>query len=150
VAGDANHRRAGLDQVTEPSLDFAFLTVASPAKSGRPIQLVTGGLRLGINEGYAHNVYVIGLNNTDSQPLGCRTKSFEFEPGQMEFYCNSYWDGTSGGPWILDFNPATGSGVVFGDIGGYEQGGDYAWTSYSDCYGAATLGLFNQAQLQQA
>ena len=132
-----------------PSLDFAFLTVASPAPSGRPIQLVTGGLRLGIKEGYAHSVYVIGLNNTDNQPLGCKTKSFEFEPGQMELSCNSYWDGTSGGPWILDFNPATGSGVVFGDIGGYEQGGDYAWTSYSDYYGAATLDLFKQAQLQQ-
>jgi hypothetical protein len=68
----------------------------------------------------------------------------------MEFYCSNYWDGTSGGPWIPDFNPATGSGVVSGDIGGYEQGGDYAWTSYSGYYGAATLDLFNQAQLQQA
>ena len=131
-------------------LDFAFLTVAPPTTDGLPIQLVTGGLRLGINAGYAHNIYVIGLNNTDSQPLGCATKSFEFEPGQMQFYCNSFWDGTSGGPWILNFNRATGSGIVFGDIGGYEQGGDYAWTSYSDYYSAATLRLFIQAELQQA
>jgi hypothetical protein len=35
-------------------------------------------------------------------------------------------------------------------ISAYEQGGDYAWTSYSDYFGAATLGLFNQAQLQRA
>jgi V8-like Glu-specific endopeptidase len=140
----------GWMQSQDPSLDFAFLTVAPPTTPGRPIQLVTGGLQLGINVGYAHNIYVIGLNNTDNQPLGCTTKSFEFEPGQMQFYCNSFWDGTSGGPWILHLNQATGSGVVFGDIGGYEQGGDYAWTSYSDYYGAATLRLFIQAQLQQA
>jgi V8-like Glu-specific endopeptidase len=140
----------GWMQSQDPSLDFAFLTVAPPTTHGLPIQLVTGGLRLGINVGYAHNIYVIGLNNTDSQPLGCATKSFGFEPGQMQFYCNSFWDGTSGGPWILNFNRATGSGIVFGDIGGYEQGGDYAWTSYSDYYGAATLQLFIQAELQQA
>jgi V8-like Glu-specific endopeptidase len=131
------------------SSDFAFLTVTPPTVRGLPIQLVTGGLHLGINVGYAHNIYVIGLNDTDSQPLGCATQSFEFEPGQMEFYCNSYWDGTSGGPWILNLNPVTGSGVVFGDIGGYEQGGDYPWASYSDYYGAATLQLFVKAQLQQ-
>jgi V8-like Glu-specific endopeptidase len=140
----------GWMQSQDPSLDFAFLAVAPPTIPGRPIQLVTGGLQLGINVGYAHDIYVIGLNDTDSQPLGCATKSFEFEPGQMEFYCNSYWDGTSGGPWILHLNPVTGSGVIFGDIGGYEQGGDYPWASYSDYYGAATLRLFIQAQLQQA
>jgi V8-like Glu-specific endopeptidase len=137
----------GWAQTQDPSLDFAFLAVASPANSGPPIQLVTGGLRLGINVGYAHRIYVIGLNDTDSQPLGCATRSFEFEPGQLQFYCNDFWDGTSGGPWILHLNPVTGSGVVFGDIGGYEQGGDYTWTSYSDYYGAATLRLFTQAQL---
>jgi V8-like Glu-specific endopeptidase len=136
----------GWTRSQDPSLDFAFLTVAPPTTRGLPIQLVTGGLRLGINVGYRHNIYVIGLNNTDSRPLGCATKSFEFEPGQMEFYCNSFWDGTSGGPWILHLNRTTGSGIVFGDIGGYEQGGDYAWTSYSDYYGAATLQLFVQAQ----
>jgi V8-like Glu-specific endopeptidase len=136
----------GWAQSQDPSLDFAFLSVAPPGGSGPPVQLVTGGLRLGIDVGYAHDIYVIGLNNTDSQPLGCATKSFEFEPGQMQFYCNDFWDGTSGGPWILHLNPVTGSGVVFGDIGGYEQGGDYTWTSYSDYYGAATFRLFTQAQ----
>lgn len=137
-------------QSHDPSVDFAFLTVAPPTEHSLPIQLVTGGLRLGINVGYAHDMYVIGLNNTDSQPLGCATKSFEFEPGQMEFYCNSFWDGTSGGPWILHLNQSTGSGVIFGDIGGYEQGGDYPWASYSDYYGAATLRLFLRAEAQQA
>jgi V8-like Glu-specific endopeptidase len=129
-----------------PNLDFAFLSVAPPPGTHRPIQLVTGGLWLGVHVGYAHPMYVIGYNNTDSKPIGCATKSFKFEPTQIEFYCNAFWDGTSGGPWILHFNPRTGSGVVFGDIGGYEQGGDYPWASYSVYYSWSILRLFVAAQ----
>ena len=122
---------AGWKQSRNRNLDFAFLAVTPPPATGRPIQSVTGGLRLGAGTGYAHPVTVIGYNNTDDQPIGCATTSFEFETGQMEFYCNSFWNGTSGGPWILHLNPMTGSGTVVGDIGGYEQGGDYPWASYS-------------------
>jgi V8-like Glu-specific endopeptidase len=132
-----------------PNLDFAFLTVAPPPGTQRPIQFVTGGLRLGVNVGYAHPVYVIGYNDTDDQPIGCATTSFKFETDQMKFYCNAYWDGTSGGPWILHYNRVTGSGIVFGDIGGYEQGGDYPWASYSAYYSWSILRLFLEAQTQQ-
>ena len=141
---------AGWVHSQNPNLDFAFLTVTPPAGTHRPIQFVTGGLRLGINVGYAHPVYVIGYNDTDDQPIGCATKSFKFETDQMKLYCNSYWNGTSGGPWILHYNRVTGSGTVFGDIGGYEQGGDYPWASYSTYYGWPTLWLFLEAQRQQA
>jgi hypothetical protein len=140
---------AGWKQSQNPGLDFAFLAVTPPPGTARPIQLVTGGLRLGINAGYAHRIYVIGYNNTDDQPIGCATRSFEFEPGQLEFYCNSFWDGTSGGPWIVHFNPVTGGGTLIGDIGGYEQGGDYPWSSYSDYYSWPTLQLFLVAQAEQ-
>jgi V8-like Glu-specific endopeptidase len=129
-----------------PDLDFAFLAVAPPAGTRRPVQRVTGGLRLGVNIGYAHDIYVIGYNDTGDQPIGCATASFKFETDQMEFYCNSFWDGTSGGPWIRHFNPATGGGTVFGDIGGYEQGGDYPWASYSAYYGSSILQLFQLAE----
>jgi V8-like Glu-specific endopeptidase len=141
---------AGWVRSQDPSLDFAFLTVTPPPGTRRPVQLVTGGLWLGLNAGYAHPIYVIGYNDTDDQPIGCATTSFRFETGQMKFYCNSFWDGTSGGPWILHFNPVTGSGIVFGDIGGYQQGGDYPWASYSDYYSWSILRLFLQAQSQQA
>jgi V8-like Glu-specific endopeptidase len=136
----------GWKQSQNPDLDFAFLKVSPPAGQHLPVQLVTGGLRLGVNAGYDHPVYVIGYNNTDSQPIGCATKSFEFEPAQMEFYCNNFWDGTSGGPWITDFNPRTGTGTVIGDIGGYDQGGDYPWASYSDYYAQPIVRLYAEAE----
>lgn len=138
----------GWQQSQNPNLDFAFLTVAPPPGTKLPIQRVTGALLLGVDTGYAHPVYVIGYNNTDSKPIGCATKSFKFETTQIEFYCNSFWDGTSGGPWIADFNPVTGGGVVIGDIGGYEQGGNYPWASYSVYYSQSILRLFTQAQHQ--
>lgn len=128
------------------NLDFAFLTVAPKSGPFRPIQGATGGLRLGANVGYSHDMYVIGYNNTDTGPIGCATTSTEFEANQMQFYCNDYWDGTSGGPWILNFNPVTGSGVLFGDIGGYEQGGNYSYLSYSPYYSWSILELFLRAQ----
>lgn len=140
---------AGWQRSQDPDLDFAFLVVSPPPGTGRPIQSVTGGLRLGVGTGHAHPVTVIGYNDTDHQPIECATDSFEFKPTQLEFYCNSFWDGTSGGPWILHLNPVTGGGTVIGDIGGYEQGGDYPWASYSPYYASPVLRLFRQAQLQR-
>jgi V8-like Glu-specific endopeptidase len=132
----------------DPNLDFAFLTVAPQTRHRHrvPIQRVTGGLWLGVNVGFNHKIYVIGYNNTDSEPVGCASRSTKFDATQMQFYCNDYQDGTSGGPWILHFNPVTGSGIVFGDIGGYQQGGDYPYLSYSPYYSWSILRLFLQAQ----
>jgi V8-like Glu-specific endopeptidase len=139
---------SGWQKSHDPALDFAFLRVTPPASTKRPIQAVTGGLSLSANAGYAHPIYVIGYNDTGSQPIGCATASFEFEAGQMAFYCNSFWDGTSGGPWIVHLNSVTGSGAVIGNIGGYEQGGDEPWESFSDYYSSSILALFAQAQQQ--
>ena len=110
---------------------------------------MTGGLHLGINIGYAHRIEVIGYNNGEDAPIKCASRSFEFEPGQLEFYCNDFQDGTSGGPWIVGFNPQHGSGTVFGVIGGYEEGGDFPWASYSVYFSLPTLNLYWQAEAQQ-
>ena len=127
--------------------DFAFLAVSPPAGTTQSIQSVTGGLRLGINLPYdVRPAFVIGYNNTDNDPIICQTKSFEFTPTQIEFYCNNYNDGTSGGPWIKDLDPLTGGGIVYGDIGGYEQGGNYPWQSFSPYYSTAIETLFQQAE----
>jgi V8-like Glu-specific endopeptidase len=137
---------SGWKQSQNPSLDFAFLTVTAPPGTKKPVQQVTGGLRLGINTGYAHPIYVIGYNDLDAQPVGCATKSFEFEAGQMEFYCNSFFEGVSGGPWITGFNHTTGTGTVIGNIGGFEQGGDESWACFSDYYTSSIQQLYTQAQ----
>jgi V8-like Glu-specific endopeptidase len=135
---------AGWRTAHDPNLDFAFLAVAP--LGGKKVQAVTGGLTLGVNRSYAHAIEVIGYNDTDDLPVRCSTWSFEFRPGQQEFYCHDFRDGTSGGPWISSYNASTGTGVVRGVIGGYEEGGYYEWASYSAHFGAAIQALFWQAE----
>jgi len=137
---------AGWVSRRDPNLDFAFLGVAPQRKNGPSLQKTTGALRLGVNDGFDHKVYLVGYNDTDSKPIGCSSSSTELDSTQMQVYCNDYRNGTSGGPWILNFNRATGTGIVFGDIGGYEQGGAHPSLSYSPYYGSSILRLFQQAQ----
>jgi V8-like Glu-specific endopeptidase len=141
---------SGWQKTHNPNLDFAFLRVSPPAGTYLPIQLVTGGLWLGIDQGYVHPIYVIGYNDPAPQPIGCATPSSRFEALQMQFYCAAYWNGTSGGPWITGYDSSNGTGTVIGVIGGYEQGGLVPWSSYSTYFGKPTLELFLQAQAQQA
>jgi V8-like Glu-specific endopeptidase len=127
-----------------PNDDVAFLVLSPHGKTR--VQAATGGLALGLNGSYNRPVEVIGYNDTDANPVRCATRSFEFRAGQQEFYCYNFWDGTSGGPWITGYNPATGTGEVTGVIGGYEDGGDLNWASYSPYFGPAIGTLFQQAE----
>ena len=136
----------------DPGLDFAFLTVAASGHPGRPVQRVTGGLRLGIGRGYAHWTRLIGYNDAGlktADPVRCANHSLRFRAGQMVFYCHGYWNGTSGGPWVIGFT-SRGTGTLFGVIGGYQDGGDYEWASYSPVFGAAALALYRQAEATAA
>jgi V8-like Glu-specific endopeptidase len=137
---------SGWESSHNPNLDFAFLTTAS--MGGQPIQARTGGLTIGFTRWYNDKIEVIGHNDTDAEPIRCATKSFKFRTGQMEFYCHGFWTGTSGGPWIIGYNAKTGTGTVFGVIGGYEGGGDYEWASYSAYFGSATRSLYQQVERQ--
>jgi V8-like Glu-specific endopeptidase len=130
----------------DPDLDFAFLSVVRRNGSGRSIQRATGGLRLGINVGYVHRTEVIGYNDADDGPVKCGRMSGRFAPGQMDFRCRNFGAGTSGGPWISHYDDRTGTGTVFGDIGGHQGGGKHAWESYSPYFGAAAGRLFRLAE----
>jgi V8-like Glu-specific endopeptidase len=137
---------AGWQKGHNPDLDFAFLAVG-PA-GGPKIQARTGGLTLAWTRWYRETIEVVGYNDTDNQPIRCLTKSFKFRTGQMEFYCHGFWAGTSGSPWIIGYNGKTGTGTVFGVIGGYQEGGNYEWASYSAYFGTALRNLFVAAEKQ--
>jgi hypothetical protein len=138
----------GWQQTHNQNQDFAFLKVAPPPGTTRQIQQVTGALWLRGNLGYNHNIEVAGYNNTGDAPIRCATQSFKFETSQMKFFCHNFQDGTSGGPWIVNYRGHTGTGTVFGVIGGFEQGGDVAWASYSAYFGQTVLALFRSAEHQ--
>jgi len=135
---------AGWHRSHDPDLDFAFLVIGRA--DGPRIQARTGGLTVGYSRSYRETIEALGYNDGEGRPVRCLTRSFKFRTGQMEFYCHDFWAGTSGGPWITGYRAGTGTGTVFGVIGGYEDGGDYDWASYSPYFGHALRVLFAQAE----
>jgi V8-like Glu-specific endopeptidase len=128
------------------NLDFAFVAVAPPPGTRRPIQQVTGALQLGINRPFRRPIEVIGYNSSDSRPVECATHSFEFNANQLEFFCHDYRDGTSGSPWIVRYNGRNGTGLVIGTIGGFQLGGNFEWASYSAYFGQQAYQLYLRAE----
>jgi hypothetical protein len=140
----------GWRQREDPSLDYAFLDVVPAPGTVGPIQDVTGALKLGFSLHDAQRITVIGYNDISQTPIRCATKSFKFSNSQMKFYCHGFWYGTSGGPWIINYNGGNGTGTVFGAIGGYEWGGYQSWASYSTILWQTARGLFRQAEASAA
>jgi V8-like Glu-specific endopeptidase len=140
----------GWRQRHDPSLDYAYLEVAAPRNAAGSIQDVTGALNLDFYLHDAQRITVIGYNDTDQHPIRCATRSFKFSNSQMEFYCRNFWYGTSGGPWIIHYRGDNGTGTVFGVIGGYQDGGNQSWASYSPIFWQSAQALFRQAEAAAA
>jgi len=129
----------------DPDDDVAFLRLAD-ASGGVPVEDVTGAERLGTNWPEPALVRVIGYPDAADQPLSCTNWTKSFSPTQLEFDCDGYTDGTSGGPFLADASGASGPGTVIGVIGGYEQGGDTPDVSYAAAFGPAVAALYQSAQ----
>jgi V8-like Glu-specific endopeptidase len=136
----------GWRQGQDPNLDVAFLDVVPPPNSVGPIEQVTGALQIAFALPDAQHITVIGYNDTDQKPIMCDTTSFKFRTDQMEFYCRGFWYGTSGGPWILKYNSGSGTGTIYGVIGGYEAGGNVSWASYAAALEKPAQELLAQAE----
>jgi V8-like Glu-specific endopeptidase len=133
------------DSAQDPDHDVAFLKLAN-APDGVPIENVTGAETLGTGQPAGELVQVIGYPDGADQPVWCAGQAKGFSATQLEFDCGGYPDGTSGGPFLADVNPATGQGTVIGVIGGYQQGGDTSEVSYAASFGTAVAILYAQAQ----
>jgi V8-like Glu-specific endopeptidase len=129
----------------DPDDDVAFLRL-SPSKDGVPVEDVTGAVRLGIGWPEPALVRVIGYPDGADQPISCVNWATSFSATQLQFDCDGYTDGTSGGPFLASASGASGQGTVIGVIGGYEQGGDTPNVSYAAAFGAAVAALYHQAE----
>jgi V8-like Glu-specific endopeptidase len=133
-------------QASNPDHDVAFLLVHQPGTTAT-IEHVTGGERLGIGWAPRFAVHVIGYPAQGRRPIICAGRTGPFTPQEMEFACGGFTEGTSGGPFLAGMNPVTGQGVVIGVIGGFEQGGELAWVSYSPRFGRALQALYRTATI---
>ena len=125
--------------------DVAFLRVSQPGSSV-PVENVTGAERLATGTPASRQmVQAIGYPNATNQPITCQNRLRQPMAGQLEFDCDGYTNGTSGGPFLSDVDQATGQGLVIGVIGGYQQGGNTPQVSYSAVLGATAAALYEQA-----
>jgi hypothetical protein len=127
--------------------DYAFLRVAPRTVGGvsRHIEDVTGANTLGLAPASGTTVTITGyrLGSNDSQ-FGCTSTTY-LHGVYPAFDCDGFVDGTSGSPWLVG---ASGSATVVGVIGGLQQGGCTATTSYTSPFGADTVRDFQRAQTQ--
>jgi V8-like Glu-specific endopeptidase len=127
----------------DPDLDVGFVVLKS--RSGENIENVLGANTLDFNAGYRHLVQVTGYPQSAGEPITCRNWTTRQSATQLRFDCDGFTGGTSGSPWITDFDPATRNGTIVGVLGGYEQGGDTASVSYSPYLGHAIKQLYDEA-----
>ena len=135
---------------SDPEYDVAFLVVHEEGSSTK-LQDVVGGDSLGLSPGYTGLTQVIGYPESIEEPVSCTNRTSRFaDPSlttpQLEFDCDNYPGGTSGGPFLQSVDSNTNLGTVVGVIGGYEAGGDSADVSYSVYFGGWVGSLFTQAE----
>ncbi|GHH63979.1 hypothetical protein GCM10018781_14200 [Kitasatospora indigofera] len=127
----------------DPDIDVAFAVVAP--QNGRQVQQVLGANLLGVDRDHRLPVKVTGYPSSSDLPITCSNTSEEQSPTQLRIDCPDYTGGTSGSPWVTDFDPATRTGTVVGVIGGYQRGGNTADTSYSSYFGDDVQALYDRA-----
>jgi V8-like Glu-specific endopeptidase len=127
----------------DPDYDVGFV-VLEP-HDGKNIQQVLGANRLGFGTSFEQLVRVTGYPSTADAPITCINWTSQQSTTQLEFDCAGYSDGTSGSPWVTDYDPRTRTGTIVGVIGGYEQGGDTPSVSYSTYLGPGIQQLYQQA-----
>jgi V8-like Glu-specific endopeptidase len=127
-----------------PNDDVAFLIVGKP---GQEIQKSTGAETLGIDVSLPQTAEVIGYPDRINAPIKCTAPARQFHKTgfrQIVFICGAYTGGTSGGPFLIHVGPS-GTGEVFGVIGGYQLGGDSPVISYSCRFLANVEYLYRKA-----
>lgn len=134
-------------QHQDPQADFAFLTLSPQDIHGkkRTVQSVVGGDPLVIENHLPRWTVVVGYPaGLGGQPLICLNQTVARD-GYPSFRCGGFVDGTSGGPWLADYNAQTGRGDLYGVTGGKHQGGCVNWVSYSSNFNADTKAVYQRA-----
>ena len=127
----------------DPDFDVGFV-VLQP-HDGENIQQVLGANRLDYDSGYQYLVRVTGYPSSAETPITCVNWTSRESATQLRFNCGGYTGGTSGSPWVTNFDPRSQTGTIVGVIGGYEQGGDNSSVSYSAYLGSGIHQLYQQA-----
>ncbi|MCW2568902.1 MAG: hypothetical protein JWN54_2999 [Mycobacterium sp.] len=132
----------------DPRADYAFLTVAPQLADGVLAELedVVGANRLAVRAGRRPRATVVAYPIGADRPIVCANRTYRHR-GYPAFDCDGYTAGTSGGPWLRGLDRRSGTGRVFGVVGGLHQGGCFPYTSYSSPFGIGTATAYRRAAL---
>ncbi|MEU7430668.1 trypsin-like serine protease [Streptomyces sioyaensis] len=128
----------------DEDLDVAFLVLDK--KSGKQIQDVLGGNTLGIDRGFDNDVKITGYPTSRNTPISCQNRTTKFSDTQLRIQCTDFEGGTSGSPWLADYDPKSHTGTVIGVLGGHEGGGDEDDVSYAAYFDDDIAKLYKHAQ----
>jgi V8-like Glu-specific endopeptidase len=84
------------------------------------------------------------------RPITCRNATTKEDTYQLRFACDGYFPGTSGSPWLADYDPNTRTGRIVGVIGGREEGGAEDNVSYSSYFDEDVKHLYDEAVRESA
>lgn len=119
--------------------DIAFLTVRKAGGGSQTLESITGASTFTASPGFTNAVSVVSYPLTASRPLGCATSTTKFSATQLRLDCSGLPEGASGSPFL-----ASGDRLV-GVLGGYQQGGSTADTSYSIYFDDRTAAVYKAA-----
>ena len=106
---------------------------------------VVGAERIAFGTPGSGTVRLTGYPDGADDPLTCLGTMTRRADGQLRVACTGYAPGTSGTPWLTDFDRDAQTWTVVGVIGGYQLGGDTDDVSYSPYFGADVQHLYQQA-----
>lgn len=118
---------------SDPDLDVGFAT-AHQTGNPKTLESITGANTLATGSGFTHQITLTGYPDAQETPVVCHAATEQADTYQMRVDCPGFSTGTSGGPWVIDSDPATERGTIVGVIGGYLYGGDDPDTSYSSYF----------------
>lgn len=131
----------------DPHADYAFLVVSPSATNAtnRTVESVVGGSTLSHSAAPGQVVTMAGyVAGRDDDPVIC-SGSVYLTAAFPTIDCPGYADGTSGSPWLANYDSSQGAGVITGVIGGLNQGGCTDATSYTAPFDASSDTLLARA-----
>jgi V8-like Glu-specific endopeptidase len=128
----------------DPAYDVGFVVLS--AQGTREIQDILGANQIAFGTGPRQFVRVTGYPSSADAPVTCLNWTSQDAEQHPRFECGGFYGGTSGSPWVANFNPVTRTGAIVGVIGGYQQGGTTDVVSYSSYLGPEIERLYAQAE----
>ncbi|MEV5754340.1 serine protease [Actinoallomurus sp. NPDC052308] len=133
---------------SDEDLDVGFAVVAP--LNGQNVGDVVGVNALGIDPGFRNVVRVTGYPMRSDKPITCVNATSKEDTYQLRFACDGYLPGTSGSPFLADYDANTHTGKVVGVIGGRDEGGDEDDVSYSSYFDDDVKHLYDEAVRESA